>query len=520
MTRQSGSARRLLRRPGAGLLAVLLLLAGLGVVADLTAPPPTTTTGASPGSSGLATVPVVRAQGVCPDPTVDPTTASQVGLAAPGARTEGTTGSTGPDAAPDTLASGVTLTRLAGRVPTAAAPLSAPGAQAVPVATGGGPLVARATGASAPGLGVDMLTRSTDAEVRGLSGTSCVAPGTDFWFVGSGAVIGERGRVYLSNPEAAAAVVDISLWGPDGPIDAPAGKGIAVAAGAQEVRLLDALAPGVTRFAVHVRTRSGRVSAAVRDQRLDGLTPRGIDWLPVAAPPALHQVVPGVVGGAGQRLLQVAAPGAADAIVTLRLVTASKTYTPVGLDVLSVRAGTVAEVDLSEVAAGEPVAVELQADAPVTAGLMSRVTAADGLVSDAAFTAAAAPLLSATPGLVALVRQGEGATSALLLSAPQGRASVRLEPVAPATPAGSAPPVVEVPAGTTVVVDLATVSLAPTFALAVSPAPGSGPVFAVRSVQEPEAGGPMLSTEVLTPGLFRVMVPRVVSEVTTGLSAP
>ena len=89
-----------------------------------------------------------------------------------------------------------------------------------------------------------MLTRSTVDAMRGLAGTACAVPGTDFWFVGSGAVVGQRGRVYLTNPEAAPAVADITLYGPDGPIDAPAGRGVPVAAGTQEVRLLDALAPG------------------------------------------------------------------------------------------------------------------------------------------------------------------------------------------------------------------------------------------------------------------------------------
>ena len=66
------------------------------------------------------------------------------------------------------------------------------------------------------------------------------------------------------------------------------------------MRLLDALAPGVTRFAVHVHARSGRIAAAVRDQQVDGLTPRGADWLPPAAAPARQQVLPGVAAGAGR----------------------------------------------------------------------------------------------------------------------------------------------------------------------------------------------------------------------------
>ena len=285
-----------LRRPGAALLGAVVLLLALGVTADLTGPQPAAE-GTTVTVREQPTVPVARADAACPDPVTDERTETRVSVAAPGAEE-----ATEPDA--------LGRARLAklggGALPLA---LEAPEAGSVVAAADDGPLVARATGASAPGLAAGMLTRSTVDAMRGLAGTACTVPGTDFWFVGSGAVVGQRGRVYLTNPEAAPAVVDITLFGPDGPIDAPAGRGVPVAAGSQEVRLLDALAPGITRFAVHVHVRSGRVAAAVRDQQLDGLTPRGADWLPSAAPPALNQVIPGVVAGAGERRLQVVAPG-------------------------------------------------------------------------------------------------------------------------------------------------------------------------------------------------------------------
>ena len=382
---------------------------------------------------------MARAEAVCPDPVVDDATETRISVVAPGAESVAAGAAKGR----------ARLTRLTGGegLVEVVAPESG-SALAVPDQ---GPLVARATGASAPGLAVGMLTRSTVDAMRGLAGTGCAVPGTDFWFVGSGAVVGQRGRVYLTNPEPAPAVVDISLYGPDGPIDAPAGRGVPVAAGTQEVRLLDALAPGTTRFAVHVHVRSGRVAAAVRDQQIDGLTPRGADWLPVAAPPALGQVLPGVVAGAGERWLQVVAPGDSDAIVKLRLITESGSFAPAGLDVLEVPAGSVAEVDLAQYTAAAAVAVSLDSDVPVTAGVLTRVTG----LTDVAYTAAGRPMTPATPGAVAEARQGEGVTSSLLLAAPGPDATVRLAPVPPAT---GTPTEVPVPGGSQVVVDLATVS--------------------------------------------------------------
>jgi hypothetical protein len=122
----------------------------------------------------------------------------------------------------------------------------------------------------------------------GLASTECAVPGNDFWFVGSGAVVGRRGRLYLSNPESVPAVVDVALYGPEGPIDAPGGRGVTLAAGAQQVLKLDALAPDVERFGVHVQVRQGRVAAALRTSR-SRAHPLGADWCRAPAP--AHRLV-------------------------------------------------------------------------------------------------------------------------------------------------------------------------------------------------------------------------------------
>jgi hypothetical protein len=76
---------------------------------------------------------------------------------------------------------------------------------------------------------------------------------------------------------------------------------------------------------------------------------------------------------------------------------------------------------------------------------------------------------------------------------------------------------VQVPGGSQVVVDLATVSTAPSFSLTVTPLPGSGPVLAARAVSETEDRGPLLTTELVDPGRYMVTVPRVVADLSTGL---
>jgi hypothetical protein len=514
VTGRSGRARRVLRRPGTALVGAVVVLLAVGVAADLTAgqgavagPVAGAATHAA-GSTARAAA-VARADAVCPDPTVDTYTQTRLSLAAPGAPA---TARGGHDAAGPGRAR---LTGLKGA--TTSLGLTAPSSGSVLATPDTGPVVARGTGASAPGMAAGQLTSSGVPAMRGLLGTSCAAPGTDFWFVGSGAVVGQRGRVYLTNPEPAPAVVDVTLYGPDGPIDAPAGRGIGVAAGAQEVSLLDALAPGITVFAVHVHVRSGRISAAVRDQQVAGLTPKGADWLPPAAAPALHQLVPGVLSGTGERRLQIVAPGGSDAIVKVRLVAESGTFAPAGLDVIEVRAGTVKDVDLAPFGNGDAFAVDLDADVPVTAGVLDRVTAAGSEVEDVAYAAAGLPLRPTTPGVLPEARVAAGVTSTLLLAAPAGAAHVRLSVLPPAT---GTPRDLTVPAGSQLPVDLATLGATGSFGVLVRPLAGSGPLYAVREVSQSDPSGPLVTSEPVSPGRYTVRVPRVLADLSTGLRTP
>ena len=239
--------------------------------------------------------------------------------------------------------------------------LLAPGSATEEAAAEDGPLLARATGRSAPGLAASQLTRSSQVAMRGLAGTTCATSGTDFWFVGSGAVVGQRGRRLPHQPRVRRPPsVDVTLYGPAGAIDAPDGRGVSVAARGQEVRLLDALAPAFRGSRVHVQVRQGRVSAALRDQQI-AASPR---WAPTGCPsrgtardpscwcPACR-LAPASAGcrcRAGRRRRASSGSGCS----------ASRRPSPrPGWTSSRSRAGSVSDVDLAPYAGGEAVAVEL-----------------------------------------------------------------------------------------------------------------------------------------------------------------
>ena len=334
--------------------------------------------------------------------------------------------------------------------------------------------------------------------MRGLAGTSCAASDTDFWFVGSGAVVGQRGRVYLTNPEAAPRSVDVTLYGPDGPIDAPSGRGVSVAAGRQEVRLLDALAPGIPRFAVHVHARQGRVAAAVRDQQIDGPDPLGADWVPPAAAPSRRVLVPGVPAGPANGACRCVAPGTPTRSCGSGW-SASPARSPRPGSTCSRSPPARSPTSTSRRCPGRGGGGELTSDVPVTAGVLARVDRGRR-ASELAYAAANAPLTPATPGVVADAAAGEGVTSTLLLD----RAARHGDRTAGAAAArdGHAREV-RVPEGSQIAVDLAT-SAAPSVRGHGRPAVRR-PARCSPSTQvsETDSRGPMLTTRPGPPGPLR-----------------
>jgi hypothetical protein len=203
-----------------------------------------------------------------------------------------------------------------------------PARAAAATADGSGPYAVRATGVVAPGLAALTTTRSGSGDLRGLDSAACVRPGTDFWFVGGGAVVGPARRPAAGNAERTPAELDLEIVGPTDPVTAPSARGLTVAPGEVAQVQLDALAPGVRALAVHVLVRSGRVAAALRDVQVRGLDPRGVDHVPAAAAPAKRVVVPGVPGRPGERLLHGVGTGDSDAIVEVRLLAAGGASCP------------------------------------------------------------------------------------------------------------------------------------------------------------------------------------------------
>jgi len=383
-------------RGGAAVL-VVLLAAGLVLVAQPASQQTTT------APAGARAVPVEHAGLVCPETGPDePQSVAAAATATPlkgGARGGGSAAlvSTGP--------------RRVGVLRARAASWSGQGAK-----LGQGVRV-EADGALAAGLGA-ATSAVYDDKSRGLATGACLSPGSHQWFVGAASTTQRSGVLRLANPTPGVAVVDLSVYGPKGPVDAAGAQGLAIGPGEQTSLRLDNLATGTHPLAVEVTTRQGQVAASLTDTRRDVLEPAGVDLLPAAAEPSRTTVLTGVPVQGEEHTLAVANPGASPAVVDVEILGPRGPFTPTSLSSLQVPAEAVGETAVPTKALdGDVVGLRLTSDQPVTAGLL---TASGSPLSDHTFAASvpATSALTATPVLPGLhgrlVLSGAGRTAAIV----------------------------------------------------------------------------------------------------------
>ncbi|MEU3603494.1 DUF5719 family protein [Streptomyces sp. NPDC006798] len=403
---------------------------------------------------------------------------------------------------------GSTRTGTGGGPPPAAPVLTlkAPGTPVSARATSGGDapaLVGTATAALAPGWTTQQTTLVPTGTGRGLLGTVCTAPGTDFWFPGASTAKNRPDYLHLINPDDTPAVADIEIHGRDGRARVTLPNGIPVPAGAGIPLLLSALtAEELTDATVRVTTRSGRVGAVVRTAE-DGI---GADWLAASAGPAPTAVLPGIPADATSVRLTLFAPGDSDAELRAGLAVPGGTFGLVGRETIRVKAGATAVVELGDLTRGEPGSLVLRPArpdraTPVVAAL--RIVRGTGKGREIAHVPATGPV-----GERAGAVDNRATGTTLSLTAPGRAARVR---VTASTGTGGGTPAVReyrIAAGTTTAVTPPVpAGLKGSYALTVRTLPGGGPVHASRTLALPRGGVAMFTIQTLPGDRGTVSVP-------------
>ena len=500
-----------MKRPLLPMLGVAVLLAGGTVAAQATRSDAVSR--ATPAATA-ASVPLASAALTCPAPSATGSTSSLVTAVSPDPTAKAARGQ-------------LSVVQLLGHNRLVGDPLSGGGRAEVvkrrgellhaEVPTRTGPVVARATGALAPGAAAGQFSRSVTGPRRGISLAECTPARAESWFVGGGSGVGRTTTLYLSNPDPSPALVDVTAWGPEGQLSSRSLLSLSVGPSSQRVIRLDAEIPAA-RYGLRVLARQGRVAAAVQDSQVEGLQPLGVDWVGASVAPSRRLVVPGVLPGSGSRTLQILAPGSTGAVVQVAVLGASGTTAPDALAAIAVDAGTVADVDISALAAAAPTGLVLSSDVPVTASVLMRQGAEPGIGTDPgdlAYVAASTPVAVGDSAVLPYVATGVGRFAEVFLTAPGRAARVRLVPLERPGRPGPAPLDVVVPDRSTlrVALDTAVGTYASGVLVQVE---GGGQVWAAGSLREAGADGPLLTALSLHAQPRTVRVPAVVSDPRAG----
>jgi hypothetical protein len=208
---------------------------------------------------------------------------------------------------------------------------------------------------------------------KGFAWVPCPEARARWWFVGAGgAVVTHDTVLTLTNPRPGTAVVDVSVYGPEGLVESPGLKGVTVASGAVRTVDLAKAAPGVGNLAVSVIASRGLVAVSAADRISPGSVGSTVhEWLPPQSLPALESTLAGLVPSPGSASLIVVNPGRTDAIVKVELIGATGTFVPKALPPFTVGPQAVATLPATAVFDGSPVAVRISSNRPVTATVRS-----------------------------------------------------------------------------------------------------------------------------------------------------
>ncbi|MGO4255849.1 DUF5719 family protein [Marmoricola sp. RAF53] len=194
-----------------------------------------------------------------------------------------------------------------------------------------------------------------------------------WWFVGvGGAAVTHDTVLSISNPRDGAAVLDIDVYGPDGPVTAPGLKGVIVPAGGHQELDLAQAAPGVGELAVRVVAQRGLVAISAADR----YSPRAVgkdvrEWVPPQSLPATAVTLVGLPDKPSGSTLVVVNPGQREAIAQVEVIGATGTFAPEKVPTLTIPPQSVTTLPLTSVFDGTAVAVRVSSEQRVTATVRS-----------------------------------------------------------------------------------------------------------------------------------------------------
>jgi hypothetical protein len=288
------------------------------------------------------------------------------------------------------------------------------GGLGAPTPIGDSPQVFEDDKSVAPGAFAGQESRAKDW----LAWLPCPEPRARWWFVGAGAATVSHDTVLtITNPRAGQAVLDVDVYGADGPVASPGLHGITIPAGGTRVIDLAKSAPTVGEVAVNLVAKRGLVSVSAADRFAPGFVGKPAqEWLPTQSLPGTSVTMTGLPAKPDRATLVVANPRRLAAVVSVEVIGATGTFAPTENATLTVPPHSVASQSIESAFNGDPLAIRVVSEQPVTASVR---TVTDG---DVAFGTGVRPVRGSTAfalpsGTGQLVLSSLGPESAVALTA-------------------------------------------------------------------------------------------------------
>lgn len=197
------------------------------------------------------------------------------------------------------------------------------------------------------------------------------------WFIGGSGALVSKSSLFIVNSGFSESVVDLEIFTPNGELDT---KSVAIAQNSTKKLALDSLIPGEDIIAIGVKTKSGRVSSYLFDERKKGLRSLGADFVAPVGFASKKFTISAISGLSGKldsqgnsvsHSIRVLAPGDIDANISVTINSNDGNFIPVGLDQLNIKSKRVINIPLTFAPVNQAFSIIITSDQPVLASVFS-----------------------------------------------------------------------------------------------------------------------------------------------------
>lgn len=253
----------------------------------------------------------------------------------------------------------------------------------------------------------------------------CSISSGEQWFVGGSGALTSKSILSIVNSGFSESSVDIEVFTSTGALDA---KPVVISPNSTQSISLDTLAPGEDSLVLAVKTKSGRVSSFLLDERKKGLRSLGADYVAAVSTPKKILSIPAIsdlqgkaaiTGSTSNHVLRLLVPGSIDANIEVAINSNDGNFVPVGLSELKVGSRKVVNIPLTFAPAKQAFSIIIKSDQPILGSVLSSytfgksteiawATAADDLNQLSLNLAGSKPMIAFTGSSINVVIQAIG----------------------------------------------------------------------------------------------------------------